>query len=497
METIDFMDPKLRRRNSIMLMVGYVLVAIAILLLTTIFVFYARGYNYQNGHVIQNGMVYLSSTPNPAQIYINGALYNNGTDTRILLPAGTYNFKLERTGYRSWQRTIVITGGQVVYYEYPFLFPDNLTANTIQTYASAPALISQSLDEHWLVVAQANSLTSFDLYDLTNPQQPSTTISLPAGLLSTATSSESLQPVAWSNDNSHLLLKHIYDNNVEYILLDISSPAQSINLTKTLSLPTSNIDLQFNNEQSDQYLVLNTATQTLYQDNLSSPQLQLYASKVLAYKAYNGNTLLYATPDPKETSEVNIDLNNGSQTYLIRRLPTSSTYLLNLTAYDNNLYVAIAASNDHLAYIYENPINQITDPQIGVAVPVEVFSLASPSYLAFSNNAQYILFESGTSLAVYDDENALGYTYSLPSPLDQPQAHVTWMDGAQLTYISNGQLEVFDYDNTNRQTLISGDARYTAYFDPSYKYVYTLVPSVANPTQELLTLTALLTPADI
>jgi hypothetical protein len=497
METIDFMDSKLRRRNSIMLMIGYVLIGIAIVMLTTIFVFFAQGYDYQNGHVILNGMVYVASTPNPAQIYINGVLYNSGTDTRILLPAGTYNFKLERTGYRSWQRTIVVTGGQVVYYDYPFLFPGSLTANAVQTYATAPAFITQSLDQHWLVVAQANSLTSFDLYDLTNPQQAPTTISLPAGLLSTEASSESLQPVAWSNDNSHLLLKHTYDNNVEYILLDISSPAQSINLTKTLSLPTSNIDLQFNNEQSDQYLILNSTTQTLYQDNLSSPQLQLYANKVLAYKAYNGNTLLYATPDPSKAAEVDIDLNNGSQTYTIRRLPTSPNYLLNLTSYDNNLYVAMAASNDHLAYIYENPINQITDQQIGVAVPVEVFSLASPSYLAFSNNAQYILFENGTNLAVYDDENAQGYTYTVPSPLDQPQTHVAWMDGAQLTYVSKGQLEVFDYDNTNRQTLSSADARYAAYFSPSYKYAYTLVPSVANSTQELLTSTALLTPADL
>jgi hypothetical protein len=217
----------------------------------------------------------------------------------------------------------------------------------------------------------------------------------------------------------------------------------------------------------------------------------------LAYKAYGSNTLLYATPDQSKASQVDIDLNNGSQTYTIRRLPASTTYLLNLTTYDNNLYVAIAASNDSLAYVYENPINQITDQQIGVAVPVGVFSLTSPNYLTFSDNAQYILFENGPNLAVYDTENAQGYSYTLPTPLDQPQTHVSWMDGAQLTYVSNGQLEVFDYDNTNRQTLVSADSRYPVYFVPNYKYVYTLVPSIANSAQELLTSTALLTPANL
>jgi PEGA domain-containing protein len=497
METIDFLNPKERRKHAIMLMIGYVLIGLAILMITTIFVFFASGFNYTNGKVVEDGMVYLSSNPNPAQIYVNGLPYGSTTNTRILFQAGTYTFKLERTGYRSWQRTVVIPGGQIVYYEYPFLFPDSLTTSTIKDYTSPPSLVSQSLDQHWLVVSQPGSISSFDLYDLTSQPLVSTTISLPSNLLTTPTGTETMQAVAWSNDNSHLLLKHTYDGKVEYILLDISSPTQSVNLTETLSLPTTNIDVQLSNEQSNQYLILNTATQTLYQASLGTPQLQPYMSKVLAYKSYGSNTLLYVTPDATNSAKVDVDLYDGSHTYTIRHDAANTNYLLNLTTYSGDLYVAIAASSENTAYIYEDPVSQITNQQIGVAVPIEVFSITNPNYVAFSSNAQYILFENGAHFAVYDIENQQGYTYTSPSPLDSPQAHVTWMDGAELIYVSAGQLVSADYDGNNRQTLVTADPSYVPYFDSNYKYLFTLVRSTSNPSHELLTQTPLLTTADL
>jgi hypothetical protein len=279
--------------------------------------------------------------------------------------------------------------------------------------------------------------------------------------------------------------------------MDISSPAQSINLTKLLTLPTSGIDLQLSNEQSDQYLVLNTTTHTLYKASQSTPQLQTYMTKVLAYKSYNTNTLLYVTPDIDKSSQVDIDIYDGSNSYTIRHEAANTTYLLNLTTYNGNLYVATAASSENMAYIYEDPVSEITNQQIGIAVPIEAFHITAPNYLSFSNNAQYILFENGIHLAVYDAENTQGFTYTAPSSLDSPQTHAIWMDGAQLIYVSKGQIVSFDYDGNNRQALVSADPQYIPYFDPNYKYLLTLVRSTADPSQELLTSTPLRIPADM
>lgn len=497
METIDFMNPEQRRRYSIMVIIGYFLVGLALILTTTIVIFIAYGFSYKNGQVIQDGMIYLSTTPNPAQIYVNGLLSSSSTDTRLLLQSGTYNIKLQRTGYRSWQRTIVVPGGQIVYYEYPFLFPTNLTTSTVHDYATAPTLITQSLDQRWLVIAQTNSLSTFDLYDLNSPQLPPTTISLPNGLLTASTAAQSLQAVGWSSDNSYVLLKHLYGGNTEYILLDISAPDQSVNLTQQLALPTTGYAVQLANELSNQYLVLDTTTNTLYQDSLSAPQLQPYVNKVLAFTAYGSNNLLYVTPDPDNTAEVNVDYYNGSNTYVIRHAATNTNYLLNLTTYNGNLYVAIAASSENAAYIYENSASQTTNQQNSLPVPIQAFRITAPNYLSFSGNGQYILFENSLNVGIYDIKNTQAYNYALPDTLDAPQTHLTWMNGAQLIYVSHGQLNVFDYDGSNHQVLVSADPQFPPYFDPSYKYLLALVPSSTEPGHELLTSTPLLTPADI
>ena len=66
-----------------------------------------------------------------------------------------------------------------------------------------------------------------------------------------------------------------------------------------------------------------------------------------------------------------------------------------------------------------------------------------------------------------------------------------------LFYVSGGKLVVFDYDSTNRQTLMNAGAAWTAVFAPDYKYVYALSPNVSAAGQFNLNQTALLTPSDL
>jgi hypothetical protein len=495
-EAIEFMDPKQRRRHAIMLIVGYILIGIMILMITVIFLFLTYGFGLKNGKVIQNGMVDLASAPNPAQIYINGELSNNSTNTRITLQAGTYTFELKRSGYRSWSRSIIVEGGQIMYYDYPMLFPDTLTASTVQDYSSSPVVVTQSPNQQWLMVASPGSLGSFNLYNLNNTRQAPTTVTLPDGLLSAATSSQSLQVVQWSNDNTHVLLRHTYDGNTEYILMDISSPDQSVNLTKFLALSQSDT-LSLSNLQYDQYIIYDTSAQTLSRASLSSSQAQPYMSKVLAFKTYGSNMVLYVTPDPKDSTKVDVNLYDGNNTYTIRHDVTNTTYLLDLTTYNGDLYVVVSAESENTEYIYEDPVSQITDPQIGIAVPVQIFHITAPTYEAFSPNTQYIMFEGGSNFGVYDALNEVGYSYTIPDQLDTPQTHASWMDSAHLIYVSNGKAVVVDYDDTNRQILVSADPSYIPYFEQSYDYMYTLVPSATEPGHELLTRTGLLTKTDL
>ena len=493
---MDFMDPAWRLRHNIMVIVGYVLIAVALSLATVILVFMAYGFGYRNGQVVLNGLLFLSSGPKSAQVYINGARYKSNTNTKLTLPAGTYNFVLKRAGYRDWQRPITITGGDVESYVYPVLFPASLTTNTKQDYTGAPSLAAESLDKRWLVIGRPGSLTEFDSYDLHNPSRQPSLLALPEGVLTASTDPQALDAVAWASDNTHLLLKHTFGAQTEYILLNRNAPEQSVNLTKVLSLPTSNTDLRLSNGRYDRYLELNTATHTLARATLSAPQAVTYLTNVLSFTTSGDATVIYVTPDPANAKQVDIDVYDGSATYTIRHDAAGTAYPLDAATYQGSLYIAVGITGENVGFIYRDPVGQLTNQRLGVAVPVRVFHITSPDYVSFSPGGQYALFEHGTSLASYDLGNLQGSLYSLPDAIDAGQAHLSWIDGARLTYVSKGQIIVLDYDGGNRQALVSGDPRYAASFDGSSKFLYALVPAASEKDHELLTSTSLLTPAD-
>jgi hypothetical protein len=492
---MDYMDPQRRMRHGIMQAIGYVLMGIVLLLATTVLIFIAYGFGLKDGRVIQSGLIVVSSTPNPAQVYVNGVRNRGDTNTELVLPEASYNFVLKRSGYRDWSRTINLQGGTVARYNYPLLFPSSLTTATVHAYDTAPPFVSQSPDQRWLLVAHPGSLITFDLYDINSPKQAPVQLDLPTELLSLG-SNEHLETIAWTSDNNSLLLKHTYSGASEYILLDRSTPNQSINLTKRFALATSSVDLRLLNGASDQYVFLKTDTQELFKVSLNTPIAQLYLPHVLAFAMDGTSTVLYVTPDNSDPSKVIMTLNDGTNNYTIRHAKVDQSYLLAMAHHGNDVFAAMSAPSEGSQFIYKNPLHQLMNQQSSAIIPSQVLSLKGVTSVAFSTSAHYILFANGMNAATYDTEADHGYTYILPGVLDGPEIAPQWMDDARLVYVSHGQTSVCDYDGQNCVSLVSADPQYTIYFDASYKTLYAFVSAASNKVNELLTSTSLRTRAD-
>jgi hypothetical protein len=491
---MDYLDPKKQQRHRILLFTGYILIGVAILISVLILKYLANGYGIgKNGAVIQNSLTFFSSQPNPANIYVNGKLAKVKTNTRLVLPEGIYHITLARQGYRDWQRSMELDGGHVQHFDYPFLFPKTLTTKKVQTYTAPPTLVTQSLDRRWVLVNQAGNMSTFELYDLKTPTKTLTTLTLPSGILSKATSNESWQVGEWADDNRHVLMQHLYDGKTEYILADRANPDQSVNLNTTLSVNPTKLTLQ--NRKFDRYLLYDASAKTLNATTLSSTAQTPVLQHVLAYQPYSTDTFLYVTDSGAPAGKVLVKLLNGNHTDTLRSLPVGTNYLVDLTKYSGTLYVAMGASSENKVYIYKNPLRQLNSVTKAL-VPAQVLHVTQPNYLSFSPNAQFIVAENATQFGVYDIENAQGYNYTATEPIDTPQAHAVWMDGNRLTYVSNGAVTVFDYDHTNSQKLVASSSNFLPLFAPNYKYVYTLSPS-KTVGQIDFDQTALLNPADL
>ena len=488
---MDFLDPQKRARHTIIILTGYVLIGVAIIIATIVLLYQAYGFGLnRNGSVIQNGLLFFSSQPAPADIYINGKLSKSKTNTRLVLPSGIYNIKLDKAGYRPWERTIELDGGRVAHYDYPLLFPKKLVTSKLHGYDAAPSLATQSLDRRWAVVSQAASMTNFDVYDLSNPAKEPTVITLPSDLLTKATTTESWQLSEWADDNQHVVFQHSYDGKIEYILLNRTAPAESLNLNKTLAVTPTKLTL--NDKKYDQYY-LHNSDGTLQTVSLKAPTAVALLNHVMAYQTYGNNSVLYATDEGAAAGKVAVKFLDNGQTNVVRSLPAGTTYILNLTKYSGTFYFAIGAASENKVYVYKDPIGQINAGVVRVPVPAQVLHVDSPNYLGFSSNAQFIVAENGQQFGVYDIENKHGYNYKTSQALDAPQAHASWMDGNRLNYVSGGKLLVFDYDYTNSQTLMAANPVYLPFFAPDYQHLYSLAPGIVAG-QISLTQTALLIP---
>ncbi len=491
---MDYLDPKKQLQHRIILLSGYVCLAIAIVIAGLILLYQAYGFGLgKNGTVIQSGLMFLSSQPHPASISLNGGPAKTQTNSRLVLPEGIYRAVLSREGYRSWQRSIEIDGGSVVHFDYPFLFPKTLQPKNIHSYDKLPSLMTQSPDRRWLLMQPAGAVTDFELYDLKNPTKPATALALPPSVLSKAVASQSFELSEWADDNRHVVLQHTFDGKVEYILFDRATPDKSVNLNTTLSATPSKLTL--NNKKYDQYYLYSAATGELQTASLSNPAPVTVLQHVLGYKSYGNNTILYVTDLSAPAGKVLVKLAVGDRSTTLRSLLAGGNYLLDLTKYSGTLYVVMGASAQNKVYIYKDPIGQLSATPKTALIPAQVFHVVQPNFLSFSTNAQFIVVENGSQFGVYDIENTKGYAYTVKHQIDSPATHATWMDGHRLTYVSQGRLIVFDYDAANLQSLESASSSFLPAFTPDYHAFYSLAANPANAQLDL-TRTPLLTPAD-
>lgn len=489
---MDFLDPKKRRRRDILNIVGYGLIAIALVFAVRILFYQASGFGIdKDGKVVQSGLVFVASSPSGAEVRINGVLDKARTDARLSLVSGNYNISYSREGYHSWQQTVDVDGGKIVRLDYATLFPKKLVTTNVKKYGGAVGLATQSPDRRWLLVQQPGSETVFDQYDLKNPKLAPTQLTVPESVITKGTT-DSWTLGEWSNDNEHVLLSHIHDGATEFIMLDRTDMTKSVNLNKLLSVNPTKISLV--DKKYDRYYLFDASAQTLQTARLDSPTPEAYLSNVLEYQSYGDDVMLYASSKTTTNGKVGIVLLLGGKSYFLREVSGNTSYLLNLTQYDGKWYVAIGAKSENKVYVYKDPNVQLGS-NLGLLVPVSVLKTAQPTRLSFSSNARFIMAENASQFSVYDAEVNKAYQYDTKLPLDAPQQYANWMDGSRLMYVSGGKLVVFDFNHTNIQTLTAADPAHTPFFIPNYRSVYQVAPAAAG--SQSLTSTALRTPADL
>jgi len=129
---------------------GILLIFFILIIIATIS--YARGYriDIQKGTMTSTGIVAVSSSPQAAQVYVNGVL-KGVTDLHLTLPYGKYSIEVKKEGYTSWKREISLKGELVVTAD-ATLFPLNASLTPLTTIGISQVVSIDKTDKALLFV---------------------------------------------------------------------------------------------------------------------------------------------------------------------------------------------------------------------------------------------------------------------------------------------------------------------------------------------------------
>lgn len=133
------------------------IILIAFVLILVVIIAYARGYrvDIQKGTVTSTGIIAISSTPQTAQVYVNGIL-RGVTDLHLTLPYGKYSIEVKKEGYTSWKREVILKGELVVTAD-ATLFPLNASLTPLTTIGISKVISIDKTDKALLFVENGDS----------------------------------------------------------------------------------------------------------------------------------------------------------------------------------------------------------------------------------------------------------------------------------------------------------------------------------------------------
>ena len=489
---MDFLDPKKKRAHTIRLFTGYVLVTIAILLATTLLLFAALGYGYNRntGEVTQNGLMFIDAHPEQAKITINGQ-DKGETDGRFVFESGNYSVELNRDGYRTWRKNAVIEGSSIVRLVYPFLFPNQLVTSTVLPTTSAPDMVTESPDRHWILVHNPDALTTFQIVDTSTDQgeaAKTSSITVPSALFGKHTG-QKLEFTEWSTDNRHVLVKYLYDGGYDYLIIDREKPAESTSVSQIMGRTYTSVT--FHDKDSNEIYGHDANGGVLQLIDLESKSATTIASNVVSFWPYKDTNVIYTTTQGAVEGKVIVHMRDGQSDYAVRELAIGPKYLLNVAEFDSDMYLTVGSSSDGKVYVYKNPLTALKKKDVTKNIPFLLLKLDNPDAVTFSANARFIAVQSGGKFELYDIEAKQQHRYDTGLTVATGQL-AKWMDGHRLMLVSEGKLRIFDFDGLNMQTLTATDPAYLPLFDRDFNALYTYGPQASDATKTGLSRTELL-----
>lgn len=450
---------------------------LSVIIIATSAILFMLGYRLDsnNGRLEQGALLQFDSTPNGADVFVDGNNIGSRTATKQTVIAGTHTIKMTRFGYQDWTRTLTLDAGTLTWLDYTRFVPQDRPVEKVATYPSL-ANVKFSPDSKWALIQEAATEPKFQLVDLRSEEVRATVLDLPQSTYAQATAEakHSFALASWDSGSRYVIVKHIYQDQTEWLVVDTQNVSQTISVSQRLSVGLN--DLQFASTDGKILYGL-TNDGTIRKIDLSAATLsRAFVTQVESFSMYDNTVLSYVGFNPTNASQrvAGVYRDGDESPHVLRTTSTLDTGLKIATSrYFSDDYVAIAEGNVVSVLKGSYPTSSAQDN--GSLKQFATLELSGAvSALSFSPKGDYVFAQSGEAYKSYEIEHKNTAAGMIATANGAPATTLKWLDTAHLWNDDGGSLVMRDFNGSNVYGIMAVEPGFDTSLSQNGRFFYAI-----------------------
>lgn len=404
----------------------FILLAVIFLIVGPCIILYSQGYRFDFAKMkfLETGGIYVKTYPGDANVSIDNKYQNNTSgftrDVLIqnLLPQN-HTIKIDKSGYHSWEKTLLVEQKKVSEAKYVILFPNEITFSSLVE--DVKQFFPYPDNSKFLLLTVSNELYTYDSDKNENKR-----------ILNNDQTPYNISNIVFSPSGKRAMIET--STGLHYLLnLDLKTP--TVSLIKVFSSKTKNVFFDPNDE-SMFYYQSNNLIYKYNTDTKANPVL-FKTEKVDAFVLFNDyvyslengqlmrTSVFMSTPETLSREAFNIDKKKTYQ----------------LVSMENEIFLI---EDGKTVYLF-NKDTKVFDKKLEAETEVKY----TPFYdriLFATDNELWLMLLKDTETPFFKK----AYSVIFISRFSEKIGDVKWLNGDYFVYSLNDKLNISEIDNRDK-----------------------------------------------
>lgn len=461
------------QKNNLKLALIYILMAFSVVIIVIFIIFFILGYRFDanNGQISQYSFLQFNTLPTGANVKVNGVLLKSKTPSKTSLPAGEHEIIMQKEGYLQWQKIVNAQAGTIKWLDYALLIPKELTIEYVDSYVNLHESMA-SADGKKIAVHEDIASSSFSIIDISSDVIKSSKITLPVSAYQDSTNKTDhlFDMYSWDGNGRYILIKHTYEKESEWIVMDTQNVSQSKNITKIFNISIS--EIEFYGTSGDSFYITNNGN--IRKISLSDGTLsKTFASEVDSFSMHQSTGVLsYIGNDVTNSNKVIGVYHDGDDESSIIKNTTSDNTNILTTRYFNEDYIATLDGKE--IEIYKGSYStKSTDGVAGMVLLDKITVENDVDDLSFSPDGQYLMIKMNDNYVSYDLE--YGNVFNSTIDGETNDYAYGWLDDSYIWSDRDGVVSIREFDGQNSHTINNSLKGQAVVLTFNKRYIYSFV----------------------